>query len=48
MIDGLLVQIRQQFFGDRGEAGLSVTHGRSTITIDGTEIALAIDQRITH
>ncbi len=47
-IDGFLVDVFEQRGGDAGEAGFGVPHGRGRIAIDGTEIALAIDQRIAH
>ena len=47
-IDGFLVDVREQLFGDSREARLGVPHGRGRIAIDRAEVALAVDQRIAH
>ena len=47
-VDGFLVEIGEQFLGDARHADLGVAHGRGQITVDRTEIALAVDQRITQ
>jgi hypothetical protein len=47
-IDGLFFDIRQQLFGETGHPDLGVAHGRGRIGIDGAEVSLAINQRITH
>ncbi len=44
-INGFLVQVAQQFHGRLVQAGLGVTHGGGTIAVDGTEVAVAVDQR---
>ncbi len=42
-----LAKLAQQHFGDRGQLGLGVAHGRERLGIVGrTEVALALDQRI--
>ena len=43
-VDGLLVQVAQQFHGRLVQAGLGVTHGGGTIAVDGTEVAVAVDE----
>ena len=45
-IDRFLVQVRQQGVGDLLHADLGVTHGSRVVTVDGTEVTLAINQRI--
>ena len=47
-IDGLFFDIRQQLFGETGHPDFGVAHGRGRIGIDGAEVSLAIDERITH
>ena len=47
-IDGLLVEIGQQRMGDLGHANFRVAHRRGGIAVDGTEVALAIDEGVTH
>ena len=47
-VDGLHVDVGEQFAGDARHAALGVTHGRGRIAIDGAEVALAIDQRIAQ
>ncbi|OPZ92473.1 MAG: hypothetical protein BWY73_00795 [candidate division TA06 bacterium ADurb.Bin417] len=46
--DGLLLDIGQQFRGDRFQAGLGVAHGRGRVAVDGAEVALAVHQRVTQ
>ncbi len=45
-IDGFLIQIRQQGVGNLLHADLGVTHGGRVVAVDGTEVTLAIHQRI--
>ena len=47
-VDGLHVDVGEQFAGDARHAALGVTHGRGRIAIDGAEVALAIDERIAQ
>ena len=47
-VDGFLVDVFEQRGGDAGQARFGVPHGRGRIAIDGTEVALAVDQRIAH
>ena len=47
-INGLSIDIRQQLFADARQPRLGVTHGRGRVAIDRAEVALPIDQRITH
>ena len=47
-VDGFLVQIGQQFMGQLGHPHFGVTHCCRVIAIDGTEVALTVDQRIAH
>ena len=47
-IDRFLVQVGQQLVGDLGHADFGVTHGRSVVAIDRTEVALAIDQHVAQ
>ena len=47
-VNGFLIQIGQQLMGNLFHTHFGVTHGGRTITIEGAEVALAINQRITH
>ena len=47
-IDGFFVDVFEQRGGDARKPGFGVPHGRGRIAIDGTEVSLAIDQRIAH
>ena len=47
-IDGLFVEIGQQRMGDFGHANFRVAHRRGGIAVDGTEVALAVDEGVTH
>ena len=47
-IDGILVNIRQHLAGHFGHAGLSITVSSRGVTVHGTEVTLAIDQRVTQ
>ena len=47
-VDGLHVDVGEQFAGDARQTALGVTHGCGRIAIDGAEVALAIDERITQ
>ncbi len=45
---GVVVDVGEHFRGDAGEARLGVTHGGGWIAVDGAEVALAVDQRVTQ
>jgi hypothetical protein len=47
-VDGLLVQVRHRFVGERLEPRLGVTHRRGRVAVHRTEVALAVDQRVAH
>ena len=47
-VDGFFVDVFEQRGGDAGEARFGVPHGRGRIAVDGTEVALAVDQRVAH
>jgi hypothetical protein len=47
-VDGVLVDVGQQFAGDLVQAALGVTHRRGAVAVDRTEVALAVDQRVAQ
>ena len=47
-VDGVLVDIGQQFAGDLVQAALGVTHGGGGVAVDGTEVTLAIDEHVAQ
>ena len=47
-VHGVLVQVLEEFVGQAGEAHLGITHGRRGVAVDGTEVALAVHQRVAH
>ena len=47
-VDGLPVDVREQFRGDARHAHLGVAHGRGRVAVHRAEIALAIDQRVAQ
>ena len=47
-IDGVLVEVFQQFHGDGCQAGLGITHGCRAVAVDAAEVALAVDQHVAH
>ena len=47
-VDGVLVEILDQRARHALEPHLGIAHGRRRIAVDGTEIALAVDQRQAH
>ena len=47
-VDGLLLDIRQHLAGHLGHTGLGVTVSSRGIAVNGTEVALAIDQRVAQ
>ncbi len=47
-IDGILIQVGQDFFGQLLEFGLGVSHGRHRVAVDGTEVALSVDKQVAQ
>ena len=47
-IHGLLLDVRKHLVRDAREARLGIAHGRGRIAVDGTEVALALHQRVTQ
>ena len=47
-IDGILVDVLEDLVRHLGQPRLGVTHGRRRVAVDGTEIALPVDQRHPH
>ncbi len=47
-VDGVLVDVGQQFFGDFGETRLGIPVGRGRIAVDRAKVALPVDQRIAQ
>ena len=47
-IDGVLVDIRQQFLCDGGQTGFGVPHGCRRVAVDAAEVTLTSDQRVTQ
>ena len=47
-IDGFFFEVGENVFADFRETRFGVPHGRRRIAVDGTEISLAVDQRVTH
>src|SRR5690554_1515516 len=47
-IHGFLVQVRQQRMGNLLHADFGVTHGGGVVTVDRTEVTLAIHQRVAQ
>ena len=47
-VDGVLVDVAENFQRRSGQAGFGVSIGRGRIAIDRAEIALAVDQRHAH
>ena len=47
-VDGVLVDVGQQLFGDLGETRLGIPVGRGRIAIDRAEVALSVDQWIAQ
>ena len=47
-VDGVLVEVGHQRFGERFEAGLGVAVGGRAVAVDAAEVALAVDQRVPH
>ncbi len=47
-VDGVLIDVGQQLFGDLSHARFGVPVGCGRIAIDGSEVALAVDQRIAQ
>ena len=47
-IDGILVDIRKHLRRDLAHAGLGVSVRRGGVAVDGTEVAVTVDQHIAH
>ena len=47
-IDGCLLDVRQKLHRQLGEPAFRVPVGRGRVAIDRTEVALAVDQRVSH
>ena len=47
-IDGVLLEVFEHLLRDAGQTRLGVPHGRRRIAVDGTEIPLAVHERIAH
>ncbi len=47
-VDRLLVDVGHHLVGDLLHAGLGVTHGRRRVAVHRAEVALSVDQRVTH
>jgi len=46
-INGILADIGQHLHGDLAQTRLRVSHGRRSVTIDRTKVAMAVYQRIS-
>ena len=47
-IDGFFVDVAQHLMGNFGEADLGVTHRRSVVAVDRSEVTLAVDQHMAQ
>ena len=47
-VDGLFVQIGQQFVGKLTQADLGVTHRSRAVAVDRTEVTLTVDQHVAE
>ena len=47
-IDGFFFDVGQKFAGQTRHAHFGVSHGRCGVAVDGTEVALAIDDGVAH
>ena len=47
-LDSLLVEIVEQFMSQPVHADFGITHRRCRVAVNRTEVALAVDQRMTH
>ena len=47
-VHGVLVDICHHLHGDFGQSRLGVSHGCSTVAVDGTEVAMAVHQAVAH
>ena len=47
-IDGIFINIAQQFFRETLHAALRITVSRGRVAVDASEVALTVDQRHTH
>ena len=48
VVDGALLQLREQLDGDGGELALAVPHGSGGVAIEGAEVALSEDERVSQ
>ena len=47
-VDRLLLEVGEQLHGRLVEARFGVAHGRGGVAVDGTEVAVAVDERNAH
>ena len=47
-VDGVPIDVREQFRGDARHAHLGVTHGRGRVAVHRAEVALPVDQRVAQ
>ena len=47
-VNGIFVNIRQHFYRDLTESRLRISHGSSTIAVDGSKVSVAVYEHITH
>ena len=47
-VDGILLQVTQQFHGGLCQAALGVTHGCRAVAVDVAEVAVTVDERRAH
>ena len=46
-VDGIFLEVLQQLLGNPGHPDLRVSHGRGRVAVDGAEVSLSVDQRVT-
>lgn len=47
-VDGILLQVTQQFHGGLCQTALGVTHGRRAVAVDVAKVAVTVDERRAH
>jgi hypothetical protein len=47
-VDGVLLEVLQELFGNARHPDLGVSHGRRRVAVDGAEVALPVDQRVAE
>lgn len=47
-IDGILVEVDEDFLGEFTQSCFGVTHGGRRVSVHGTEVTLSIYQRVAH